>query len=49
MFRFVHRIKDKKTAELLVDSLVSYRRLYEVGADSLRTFLRGAILRRSHH
>ena len=43
MFSFLHRIKDRETAELLVDSLVSYRRLYEYeGADSLRTFLRGA-------
>jgi hypothetical protein len=42
MFSFVHRFKDRETAELLVDSLVSYQRLYEVGADSLRTFLRGA-------
>ena len=43
MFSFVHRIKDRETAELLVDSLESYRRMYEhYGADSLRTFLRGA-------
>jgi hypothetical protein len=43
MFSFVHRIKDRETAELLVDSLESYRRLYEYnGADSLRLFLREA-------
>jgi hypothetical protein len=43
MFSFVNRIKDRETAELLVDSLESYRRLYEYnGADSLRLFLRGA-------
>jgi hypothetical protein len=43
MFSFVTRIKDRETAELLVDCLESYRRLYEYkGADSLRTFLRGA-------
>jgi hypothetical protein len=43
MFSFLHRIKDRETAELLVDSLASYRRLYEYeGADSLRTFLKGA-------
>jgi hypothetical protein len=44
MFSFVYRIKDRETAVLLVDSLESYRRLYEYkGADSLiRTFLRGA-------
>jgi hypothetical protein len=42
MFSFLHRIKDRETAELLVDSLASYRRLYECeGADSLRTFLKG--------
>jgi hypothetical protein len=42
MFSFLHRIKDRETAELLVDSLTSYRRLYECeGADSLRTFLKG--------
>ena len=41
MFGFVHRIKDRETAELLVDSLESYRRLYEYnGAHSLRQFLR---------
>jgi len=41
MFSFVHRIKDREIAELLVDSLESYRRLYECnGADSLRLFLR---------
>ena len=39
MFSFLHRIKGRETAELLVDSLASYRRLYEYeGADSLRTF-----------
>jgi hypothetical protein len=43
MFSFVHRIKDRQIAELLVDSLASYRRMYEYeGADSLRTFLTGA-------
>ena len=43
MFSFVHRIKDRETAELLVDSLESYRRLYEHnGADALRLFLREA-------
>ena len=43
MFSFAHRIKDRKTAELLVDSLESYRRLYECnGAESLKLFLRGA-------
>ena len=43
MFSFVHRIKDGETAELLVDSLGSYRRLYECnGADYLRLFLREA-------
>ena len=43
MFSFVHRIKDRETAELLVDSLESYRRMYEhCGPDSLRAFLRGA-------
>jgi hypothetical protein len=43
MFSFVYRIKDRETAVLLVDSLESYRRLYAYkGADSLRTFLRGA-------
>ena len=43
MFSFVHRIKDRETAELLVDSLESYRRLFECnGADSLRLFLRAA-------
>jgi hypothetical protein len=43
MFSFVHRIKDREIADLLVDSLESYRRLYEYeGADSLRTFLREA-------
>jgi hypothetical protein len=42
MFSFVHRIKDRETAELLVDSLESYRRLYEYkGPHSLKTFLRG--------
>jgi hypothetical protein len=40
MFSFVYRIKDRETAELLVDSLESYRRMY--GADSLRAFVRGA-------
>jgi hypothetical protein len=29
MFSFVYRIKDRETAELLVDSLESYRRMYE--------------------
>jgi len=44
MFSFVHRIKDQKTAELLADSLESYRRLYECnGAASLRLFLRDAV------
>jgi hypothetical protein len=43
MFSFVHRIKDRETAELLVDSLESYRRLFGCnGADSLRLFLRAA-------
>jgi hypothetical protein len=43
MFSILHRIKDRETAEFLVDSLESYRRLYEYnGADSLRTLLRGA-------
>jgi hypothetical protein len=43
MFSFVHRIKDRETAELLVDSLESYRRTYECnGAESLRMFLREA-------
>jgi hypothetical protein len=43
MLSFVHRIKDRQTAELLVDSLESYRRMYDnFGADSLRKFLRGA-------
>jgi hypothetical protein len=43
MFSFVHRFKDRETAQLLVDSLESYRRMYEhYGADSLRAFVRGA-------
>jgi hypothetical protein len=43
MFNFVHRLKDRETAQLLVDSLESYRRMYEhYRADSLRAFVRGA-------
>jgi hypothetical protein len=36
MFSFVHRIKDRETAELLVDCLESYRRLYRVSRSSTR-------------